>query len=45
MLFAGDVGTNLMGLGDPVDLAAVHLVVSDQALFLQPRQPGVDRAG
>src|SRR5580704_9411496 len=32
------------GLGDPVDLAAVHLVVRDQALFLQPGQPRVDRA-
>src|SRR5208282_4030210 len=31
-------------LGDPVDLAAVYLVVSDQALFLQPGQPGIDRA-
>ena len=33
------------GLGDPVDLAAVDLVVGDQALFLEPGQPGVDRAG
>ncbi len=33
------------GLGDAVDLAPVHLVVGDQALFLQPGQPGVDRAG
>ncbi len=32
------------GLGDPVDLPSVYLVVGDQALFLQPGQPGVDRA-
>ena len=32
------------GLGDPVDLASVYLVVGDQALFLQPGQPRVDRA-
>src|SRR5439155_10815557 len=33
------------GLGDPVDLAAVDLVVGDQALFLEPGQPGINRAG
>src|SRR6185437_13352469 len=33
------------GFGDPVDLAAVHLVVGDQALFLETGQPGVNRAG
>ena len=33
------------GLGYPVDLTAVYLVVRDQALFLEPGQPGVDRAG
>src|SRR5690242_1719379 len=32
-------------VGDPVHLLAVNLVVSDQALFLQPGQPRVDRAG
>ncbi len=31
-------------LGDPVDLAAVLLVVGDEALFLKPGQPGIDRA-
>src|SRR6185437_8371303 len=33
------------GFGDPVDLAAFHLVVGDQALFLETSQPGVNRAG
>ena len=33
------------GFGDPVDLAAIHLVVGDQALFLETGQPGVNRAG
>ena len=33
------------GFGDPVHLAPVDLVVGDQALFLEPGQPGVDRAG
>ena len=32
------------GLGDPVDLAAVYLIVSDQAFFFQPGQPRVDGA-
>ena len=32
------------GLSDPVNLTAVYLVVSDQAFFLEPGQPGVDRA-
>jgi hypothetical protein len=32
------------GLGDPVDLTAIYLVVSDQAFFLEPGQPGIDRA-
>jgi hypothetical protein len=31
-------------LGDPVDLAAVLLVVRDEALFLEPGEPRVDRA-
>src|SRR5207302_5170148 len=32
-------------IGNAVDLAALNLVVCDQALFFQPGQPGVDRAG
>ena len=32
------------GLGDPVDLTAVYLIVRNQALFLQPGQARVDRA-
>src|SRR5690349_21004057 len=37
-----DLGPALVG--DPVDLPAADRVVGDQALFLQPGQPGVDRA-
>ena len=32
------------GFGDPVDLTPVLFVVGDQALFLEPGQPRVDRA-